>query len=76
MKTEKAVSMVTIWRREAWEPKKRIFIVKCNNFIIFEWWLQNHFNSHLPTVRPYQMDESISNFRGVWCTFSILFYFE
>ena len=22
------------------------------------------------------MDESISNFKGVWCTFSLFFYFE
>ena len=27
-------------------------------------------------VHPYQLDESISNVRGVWCTFSFLFYFE
>ena len=35
-------------------------------------------NPHLPSgpVHPYQLDESISNFRGVWCTFSFLFYFE
>ena len=35
-------------------------------------------NPHLPggLVHPYQLDESISNFRGVWSTFSFLFYFE
>ena len=35
-------------------------------------------NPHLPSgpVHPYQLDESISKFRGVWCTFSFLFYFE
>ena len=27
-------------------------------------------------VHPYQLDESISNFRGAWFTFSILIYFE
>ena len=27
-------------------------------------------------VHPYQLDESISNFSGVWCIFSILFCFE
>ena len=27
-------------------------------------------------VHPYQLDESISNFRCVWYTFSFLFYFE
>ena len=29
-------------------------------------------NPHLPSgpVHPYQLDESIPNFRGVWCTFS------
>ena len=35
-------------------------------------WLEAlHFNPHLPSVpvHPYQLDESISNFRGVWCTF-------
>ena len=37
-----------------------------------------HFNPQLSNgpVHPYQLDESISNFRGVWCTFSFLFYFE
>ena len=32
---------------------------------------------HLPIgpVHPYQMDESISNFRGVWCTFFIFIIF-
>ena len=25
-------------------------------------------------VHPYQLDESMSNFRGVWCTFSFVFY--
>ena len=35
-------------------------------------------NPHLPSrpVHPYQLDESISNFRGVWFSFSFLFYFE
>ena len=35
------------------------------------------FNPHLPSepIHPYQLDESISNFRGVWCIFSFLFYF-
>ena len=35
-------------------------------------------NPHMPSgpVHPYQFDESISNFRGVWCIFSFLFYFE
>ena len=35
-------------------------------------------NPHLPSglFHPYQLDESISNFRGVLCTFSFLFYFE
>ena len=38
----------------------------------------NYLNPHLPSgpVHPYQLDKSISNFRGVWCTFSFLFYFE
>ena len=33
---------------------------------------------HLPNglVHPYHLDESISNFRGFWCTFSFLFYFR
>ena len=33
-------------------------------------------NPYLPSgpVHPYQMDESFSNFRGVYCTFSVLFY--
>ena len=33
-------------------------------------------NPHLPSgpVHPYQLDESIFNFRGAWCTFSVLFY--
>ena len=35
-------------------------------------------NPHLPSglSHPYQLDESISNFRCVWCTFSFLFNFE
>ena len=35
-------------------------------------------NPHLPSgpIHPYQLDESISSFRDVWCTFSLLFYFE
>ena len=35
-------------------------------------------NPHLPSglFHPYQLDESISNFRGVRCTFSFLFDFE
>ena len=35
-------------------------------------------NPYLPSgpVHPYRLDESISNFRDVWCTFSFLFYFE
>ena len=38
------------------------------------WWV---INPHLPSgpVHPYQMDESISNFRGVWCTFSFFIIF-
>ena len=41
----------------------------------------NHLNiPHLPSglVYPYQLDESISNLRGVWCTFFmyILFLIE
>ena len=33
---------------------------------------------YLPSgpVHPYQLDESISNFRGLWCTFLFLYYFE
>ena len=27
-------------------------------------------------IHPYWLDEFISNFSGVWCTFSFLFYFE
>ena len=36
------------------------------------------FNPHLPggPVHPYQLDESIPNFKRVCCTFSFLFYFE
>ena len=36
------------------------------------------FNPDLPSgpVHPYQLDESISNLKGIWCTFSFLFYFE
>ena len=35
-------------------------------------------NPHLLSglFHPYQMDESISIFRGVWCMFSFLFHFE
>ena len=35
-------------------------------------------NPHLPSgpVHPYQLEESISNFRGEWRTFSFLLYFE
>ena len=34
-------------------------------------------NPHLPSgpVHPYQLEESISNFMGVWCTFSFVFDF-
>ena len=40
--------------------------------------IQRPFNPHLPSgpIHPNQLDLSISNFRGVWCTFSFLFYFE
>ena len=33
---------------------------------------------HLPSglFHPYKLNASISNFRGVWCTFSFLFHFE
>ena len=36
------------------------------------------FNPHLPSglFHPYQLDGSILNFRGVWCTFSFLFDFK
>ena len=36
------------------------------------------FNPHLPSgsVHPYQLDESISNFRGVWCIFVIFISFQ
>ena len=35
-------------------------------------------NPHLPSgsIQSYQLDVSISNHRGVWCTFSLLFFFE
>ena len=35
-------------------------------------------NPHLLSgpVHPYQLDKSISNFRGVWWTFSLFSYFE
>ena len=35
-------------------------------------------NPHLPSgpVHPYQLDESVSNFMGVWCTFPFLFFYE
>ena len=35
-------------------------------------------NPHLPNGRVhfYQFDETISNFRGVWCTFFILFWID
>ena len=37
----------------------------------------DYINTHLPSelVHPYQLDESISNLRDVWLTFSFLFYF-
>ena len=40
--------------------------------------IRHKLNPYLPSgsVHPNQLDESISNFRGVWCTFSFLFYFE
>ena len=35
-------------------------------------------NPHLPSgpIHPYQLDESISNFRGVWCPFFIFILFR
>ena len=35
-------------------------------------------NPNLPSglVHPYKLDKSISNFRGLWCTNSFLFYYE
>ena len=35
------------------------------------------FNPYLPSglCYPYQLDESISNFRGLWCNVSFLFHF-
>ena len=37
-----------------------------------------HINPYLPSglLHPYISDKTISNFRGVLCTFSILFHFE
>ena len=35
----------------------------------------NYFLNH-GLFHPYQLDKSISSFRGVRCTFSFLFYFE
>ena len=37
---------------------------------------QNILNPHLPSglSHPYQLDKSISSFRGVWCTFSFLLF--
>ena len=34
------------------------------------------FNPHLPNglFHPYQLDESVSNFRNVWCTVSFFFF--
>ena len=55
------------------------------SFYVLFWNLLYHvnlihfsFNPHLPSgpVHPYQLDESISNFRGVWFSFSFLFHFE
>ena len=36
-----------------------------------------HFSRYLPSglVRPYQLDKSISNFRGVWCAVLIFIWF-
>ena len=36
----------------------------------------NDFNLHLPNGLSYHyhLDESISSFRGIWCTVSFLFY--
>ena len=38
---------------------------------------QKGFNPYMTNglFRPYQLDESVFNFRGVWCIFSVLFYF-
>ena len=43
----------------------------------YEYIILSLINLHLLSgpVHPYQLDESISNFRGVWCTFSFVFYF-
>ena len=37
----------------------------------------SYLKPNLPSglLHPYQMDESISSFRGVWFTVSFLFYF-
>ena len=41
------------------------------------WTKNKEVNPHVPSgpVHPFQMGESISSFRGVWCTVSFLFYF-
>ena len=43
-----------------------------------ERWIWAQLNPHSPSgpVHPYQLDESISHFRGVWCPFSFLFHFQ
>ena len=39
--------------------------------------MSSRINPYLPNglVHPYHLDESISNFRGVWWNFSFLFHF-
>ena len=53
-----------------WNLKILISVLKCVKWL----W----FNPHLPSgpIHPYQLEESISNFRAVWGTFSFLFCFE
>ena len=64
------------------KPKQRYFevseISKTAYVLIQKIAALSNFNPHLPSgpVHPYQLDESISNFRGVWCTFPFLLYFE
>ena len=70
--TEKAEIFIVVYtgRRLAGKSKRTDvpFIQVTENGVL---------NPHLPSgiFHPYQLDESISNFKGVWCTFSFLFYF-
>ena len=65
-------------------PTKYLKILNVKSFVseilkqsfVSEVLKQNLIHTYLSSGHPYQSNESFSSFRGVWCTFSVLFDFN